>query len=154
MSCFLHPAWMCKEAEDAHTSEKGQQAYPSHPDTNEVVPPVGNTRVSRDWGSARAIIPDKSGEQMNNDARLEALKRLQDQLVCLVTEFVPPVELFISLTSLKTVALWKKILSYVPAETSSLEKELKNFQAYQYHVTDQLIRHRRHMASISSSPPD
>ena len=161
MSCFLHPAWECKEAEgqppgeaeDASTSEEGQQAYPSRPNT-EVASPVSAARVSIDWGRARATAPDARGEQMNNDARLEALKRLQNRLTCLVTELMPPVELLISLTNLKTVALWKLILSYIPAETSSLEKGLEDFRAYQYHVTDMLMRHRRHMASISSSPPD
>ena len=53
--------------------------------------PLGPTRQSRrpsDWGSARALVPNISDEQ--NSSRLKALKRLQDHLVCLVAEFLPP----------------------------------------------------------------
>ena len=106
--------------------------------------PLGPTRQSRtpsDWGSARALVPNISDEQ--NSSRLKALKRLQDRLVCLVAKFLPPIEWFTSFTKLKTVALWKMILCYVPAETSLLKKELEDLQAYQCHVTDQLIRLRR-----------
>ena len=60
-----------------------------------------------------------------------------------MTELLTPVELLISGTKLKTVALWEMILSYVPLETRLLKKEREDFQAYQCRVTDKLIRQRR-----------
>jgi hypothetical protein len=98
-------------------------------------------RRPSNWGSARALVPNISDK--HNSSKLKALIRLQDQLVCLVAKFLPPIEWFTSFTKLKTVALWKMILCYVPAETSLLKKELEDLQAYQCHVTDQLIRLRR-----------
>ena len=102
---------------------------------------IDQVRRSGNWDGTQASVPDLSGK--HNSPELKALIRLQDQLVCLVAKFLPPIEWFVSFTKLKTVALWKMILCYVPAETSLMKKGLEDLQAYQCHVTDQLIRLRR-----------